>query len=155
MRISFPRVAPLLLALAFLAGCGKPAQRPASFLTPKDREVLAAYEKIRAALASDDLMTAKRTAGKLADAVKPGSPSDKPSDFLAPAKALADCMALDQARDIFRALSRPAIALAGNVAGFYVLTSPLAAQSHWLQTTPEVDNPYFGKAMHSMGDLKK
>lgn len=155
MRISLLRVAPFLLALAFLSGCGKPAPRPASSLTPKDREVLAAYEKIRAALASDDLLVAKRTAGKLADAVKPGSPSDKPSVFFAPAKALADCTALDHAREAFAALSRPAIALAGNVAGFYVLTSPMAGGSDWLQTNPEVDNPYLGRALHSMGDLKK
>lgn len=155
MRSSFLRVVPFLLAVAFLSGCGKPAPRPASSLTPKDREVLAAYEKIRAALATDDLLLAKRTAGKLAEALKPGSPSDQPSAFLAPAKTLADCTALDNARDVFRTLSQPAIALAGNVAGFYVLTSPLAAGSDWLQTAPEVDNPYLGRAMHTIGDLKK
>lgn len=152
MRISF---LPALLALILLSGCGKPAQRPAASLTDKDREVLAAYEKIRQSLASDNMQTATRTAGKLADAVKPGSPTDKPSDFFAPAKTLAACTALDKARDAFRALSRPAIALAGNVAGFYVMTSPMAADSDWLQTTAEVDNPYLGQAMHSTGDLKK
>lgn len=155
MQLSPLRVVPLCVVLALLAGCGKPAHRPASALSAIDHEALAAYESLRVALATDNLRNATRAAGDLLAKAKTAPPSDKAALFLKPAEAIAQCTAIDKARDLFKPLSSVAIALAGDVEGFYVMTSPMGANTDWLQTTPEVDNPYFGKAMHSTGDLKK
>lgn len=155
MRTHLSRVVVLLLAVSLFSGCGRPAKRPASSLTDRDRAALASYEKIRAGLAADDLRAVKRGADELVKNVTPGSPSDQPSPFLEPAKTLAAAAAMDVSRDAFRKLSRPAIALAGDVEGFYVMTSVMTPNSDWLQTKPDVDNPYLGRAMHSIGELRK
>ncbi len=155
MHITAPRFLSLLVVLALMAGCGRHAQRPASALSENETKALAAYEKIRVALASDNPRNAKRAADELIAAVQSVPASDKSAAFLEPAKGFSKATALDSARDAFRALSRVAIHIAGDVAGFYVMTSPMAADSEWLQTTPDVDNPYLGLALHTTGELKK
>lgn len=160
MRLPLPLaslVAALLLpASCLLTGCGKPAQRPASVLTEPDRAFLEGYEKVRVALAGDNLSAAKRAADTLASASKPAaSPGAKPSDAYVAARLVADAVTLDSARENFKILSALAIRRAGDVTGYYVMTSPIAPGGDWLQASAKVDNPYLGRATRSFGQIKK
>ena len=143
-----------LAAVALLVGCHRAAQRPASVLTDKDHAELASYEKIRYALAHDDQRSARVAASELADATKPSSPNDKPGAIFSGAQAVAQAPALDRARDSFKTLSAAVISRAGDVAGFYVMTCPMTPDGEWLQTDPNVDNPYMGSTMHDCGEVK-
>jgi Cu(I)/Ag(I) efflux system membrane fusion protein len=141
--------------LLTLAGCGKPPARPAASLSEKDRAELGKYEEIRAALASDDLRTAKRAATDLATLTNAESGSASDPAIFKPAAELANIAALDRARDSFKALSAVVIPKAAGVEGFYVMTCPMTTNGDWLQKNPKVDNPYMGKIMRDCGGIKK
>ena len=144
-----------LLALC-LPGCGRRAQRPANALSGPDRAALAQYELIRAALTNDDLRAAQKAARQLADSLKPATAQAVAPEMYQPADALANSIALDRAREQFRALSVSAIHQAGDVEGFYVFSSPMYPDSQWLQTKPPPpDNPYMGRVMRTMGEQVK
>ena len=148
-------VALLLGAVSLaVAGCGHHASRAASSLTEKDRATLAAYEEIRAALVLDDLRTAKHTALNLDKALKPTP--DSPSTPLEVAvQEISVASGLDKARTSFKTLSADVIPLVDGVQGYYVMESPVPDGAEWVQTSPEVDNPYVGKPMRATGSLRK
>ena len=137
------------------AGCGHASQRPASSLSERDRTTLNGYEQIRAALATDDLHAAKTAANELAAHLKPADARAPAPAALAPAEGVANAVALDRARQGFARLSTVVIPLAQGVEGFYVMTSPMPSAGDWVQQKPQVDNPYFGKDLHTSGELKK
>lgn len=107
-------------------------------LPPDDQEYLAGYEKIRAALVADDLAGAQKAAEAL--------PNDGAS--------LAKSESLEAARTEFATLSAKAEKLAGKQSGYYVVHCPMAKKD-WVQTSEKIENPYYGKAMASCGELKK
>ena len=110
----------------------------AADLSQADREFLGGYEKVRAALASDDLVSAKKAASALGGAAEP----------------LAASGTLEQARAAFGKLSKTAERLAAGQPGFYVMHCPMVNQD-WVQTSPKVANPYGGKEMLGCGEVKK
>ncbi len=107
-------------------------------LSADDKKFLAGYEQIRAALAADDLAAAQKAAASLADA---GADISKSSS-------------LTEARAAFAKLSGQAIKLASGQPGFFILHCPMLDKD-WVQTSPNVGNPYAGKEMLTCGELKK
>ena len=143
----------LLFCLTF-AGCGHHASRPASSLSGQDRSTLSAYEDIRAALVIDDLRTAKHVALNLDKTLKP-TPETPSTPLEATVQELSVAPNLDKARTAFKNLSADVIPLIDGVQGFYVMESPVPAGAEWVQTTPEIDNPYVGKPMRTTGSLRR
>ena len=106
------------------------------------------YLKVATALAADDLPAARAEAQQLADdAIKLHHPGIGDS-----ARAVAKADSLKAAREAFKTLSTPVIALAKQTKGYFILNCPMA-QADWVQSTREVANPYFGKAMLSCGTV--
>lgn len=162
MRFSHPvllaaALAPLLL---LPAACSKNTAAPAATaagaaLPEGTRTLLERYEKLRAALAADNLRDAKFHAGQLAaEANKPETPAPAKA-LAAPAETLAGSARLDNARDAFKLLSAAAIPLAAGAGGFYVINCPMTPNGDWLQTNDKVANPYFGRTMLECGVVKK
>jgi hypothetical protein len=138
-----------------LAGCGGRGHRPASALTDHEREVLDAYEKVRAGLAGDDARMAKSGASELVEVLKKSSASPSSPAVVGNAQALVDAKALDTMRMVFQPLSASLIPIAQGVEGYYIMTSPPGVGGDWIQRTPDVDNPYLGKVMRAAGSEKK
>ncbi len=107
-------------------------------LTSAQKEYLAGYEKIRVALVADDLSQAQQAAKALGEE---GS-------------AMAKSESLEAARTAFAALSAKAEKLASEQPGYYVVHCPMA-KKEWVQTSEKIENPYYGKAMSSCGELKR
>jgi hypothetical protein len=114
------------------------------------RALLPLYEKVANALCADDLAAATAAAGTLAtEAV--GLHHD---GIAASAKSVAKASDIAGAREAFKLLSQAAVALARTQKGYFILNCPMA-QADWVQSTREVANPYFGKAMLSCGSVKE
>jgi len=109
-------------------------------LSETDAAFLASYEKIRAALAGDNLDASKAAAVDLEGA-----------------EAIAGAKKIAEARVAFKALSATAIAKAKGHAGFYVAHCPMVkgGGADWLATMKVIENPYFGSAMFSCGYIKE
>lgn len=103
-----------------------------------DKQFLATYEQVRAALAADDLAKAKAAAGQLG----PEGAGIATADKIAPA------------RTEFAKLSERAISLARGQSGYYVATCPMVKKD-WVQTSEKISNPYAGKEMLTCGSIKK
>lgn len=103
-----------------------------------DRQFLARYEKVRAALAADDLSRAKRSAKEL------GEEGD----------SLGQSTSMKDARAAFSKLSEHAIALARGRAGYYVIRCPMLKEM-WLQPAGTISNPYAGQSMPECGMIMK
>lgn len=121
------------LALPFL-----PATTRAGGLSARDKQFLAGYEQIRAALATDNLSGAQKAAASL-----PDSGTD-----------LAMAESLDQARAAFGKLSDKAVTLVSGQTGFHVFHCDMANKD-WVQTSTTVGNPYLGKEMAGCGQMKE
>jgi len=107
-------------------------------LSNSDKEFLTAYEKVRSALAADDLAGAKAAATELRD------------DGIAVAKSSS----LKEARLAFEALSDKAKQLAAGQSGYYIVNCPMLKKD-WVQNSEKIGNPYYGKEMGSCGEIKK
>jgi Cu(I)/Ag(I) efflux system membrane fusion protein len=109
-------------------------------LSEADAAYLASYEKIRAALAGDNL-----------DAAKAAATDVKGAEEIAAAKKIAD------ARVAFKALSATAISKAKGHEGFWIAHCPMVkgGGADWLTTNKKIENPYFGSAMFSCGHIKE
>ncbi len=111
----------------------------ASVLTGTQKQFLFGYERVRAALAADDLAAAKSAASGIEDST--------------PAVELAKAQSLNAARVAFKKLSVQAIPLAKGQAGYVVANCPMVG-SDWVQTTSKISNPYLGKKMPTCGSIK-
>ena len=149
-------VALLCLFLPVLLGAsGKPANAGAKLNEP-DAKIMGEYEQIRAALAADDLRTAKKAASTMVESLKGSAATAAPAASWQPsAEALANVTALDRSRQIFKTMSVEAIRLTSGVPGYYVINCPMTPNGDWVQTNTVVDNPYMGKIMHDCGAVKK
>ncbi len=110
----------------------------AATLSPADKAFLGTYEKIRSALAADDLTQAKEAAASLGET----------------GADIAKSQSLDGARASFAHLSKKAEKLAVNQPGYYVVHCPMAKKD-WVQTSDKISNPYLGKEMLGCGEIKK
>ncbi len=143
-----------LFAILALGGCGG-GKRPASTLSDTDRRALDDYEQIRAALATDDPIAAKRAAAKMVADLTPADPKAPAPPLLEPATGVADALALDTQRQRFEVLSNRVVPLVSGVDGYYIMRSDLPNTVPWVQRSKDVDNPFFGKVMHGVGELMK
>jgi hypothetical protein len=120
------------LALAFLSAASRAGE-----LSSHDKQFLAGYEQIRAALATDDLKGAKKAAATLPDS----------------GAAIAKSESLDQARVSFEKLSVEAVKLASGQPGYHVVHCSMANKD-WVQTSTTIGNPYLGKDIAGCGEIK-
>ncbi len=133
MKKQIFRILMSALALVLLAVPAKAVQ-----LTERNKQFLAAYEKVHHALASDDLDAAKAAAGEI------GSERAE----------LAKSNSLKDARGAFEKLSTKAKQIAAGQSGYYVMHCPMLKKG-WVQTSEKVTNPYGGSDMVSCGELTK
>ncbi len=109
----------------------------AAELSNADKQFLANYEKVHAALVADDLTAAKKAAGDLGES----------------GAVVAKSETLEGARAGFSTLSDQAVKAAGDQSGYYVLHCPMLKKD-WVQTSKQVANPYGGKEMLTCGAVK-
>jgi hypothetical protein len=144
--------AAVILAAAALCAVTFISSAPRS-LTAEDRQFLGAYEQVRRALAADQLATARTAAASMAA---------EPAPMGAAAKRLEASASLESAREEFTTLSTRAVALAARRPGLFVmqciepcpahcLQCPMDRFGKWVQTTPEVANPFMGRAKSGCG----
>ena len=107
-------------------------------LSENDKQFLARYEKVRAALAADDLTSAKAAATDLND----------------DGVVLAKSSSLKEARAAFEKLCEMAKQKAAGQAGYYLVNCPMLKKD-WVQTSEKIGNPYYGKEMAGCGEIKK
>jgi len=107
-------------------------------LSETDKQFLGRYEKVRSALAADDLGAAKTAAGDLGDE----------------GAELTKSNSLKDARAAFEKLSDKAKQLAAGQSGFYVAHCPMLKKD-WVQISEKIANPYGGKEMVTCGEIKK
>jgi hypothetical protein len=131
----FSQIFALFLLLA-VAGFSRVVS--ADELTNDDKYFLAGYEKMRAALAADDLVKANEAAAELSA-----------SGFEVPKSET-----LERARTAFANASEIAIKAAAGHPGYYVVHCPMLNKD-WVQTSKTISNPYGGKDMASCGEIKK
>jgi hypothetical protein len=110
----------------------------AGSLADNDKQFLGAYEKVRSALAADDLANAKAAASDLRD----------------DGVTLAKSSSLKEARVAFEKLSEKAKKLATGQSGYYVVNCPMLKKD-WVQTSEKIGNPYYGKEMATCGEIRK
>jgi hypothetical protein len=143
----------------------KPATPPA--IAPKIEgpvgPLLDTYEKLRAALAADDVATALTTAQPLADAGKAASAiaTDVNKAHWATVADMAGKLAaqkpdLKGARVVFADISKAVVsALVADPAlrqGRFIFECPMAPNyKRWVQTTSSLRNPYWGSEMLECG----
>ena len=110
----------------------------AAELSSGEKQFLAGYEQVRAALAADDLNAAQKAATVLNET---GS-------------AIAKSNSLEMARAAFAKLSEEAVKLAGGQPGYYVLHCGMVDKD-WVQISNQPSNPYAGKEMARCGEVRK
>ena len=112
---------------------------PASaHLSVDDQRFLTGYEKVRSALAADNLEGAKQAAGELGEAGSTLARSEK----------------IAAARTELAKLSERAIGLGRGRDGYYVVNCPML-QKEWLQPAGKISNPYAGHSMPECGMIRK
>lgn len=124
-------------SMPVMAGHGHQADSPS--LTDAQKQFLASYDVVRAALAADDLAGAKSAATAL---------SDSPA-----AQRITKADSLNTARVAFKKLSEVAVQVAKGHDVYYVFNCPMVG-SDWVQTTKTASNPYVGQKMPTCGVLK-
>jgi hypothetical protein len=110
----------------------------AATLSDNDKQFLAGYEKVRAALAADDLSTAKAAAKEIGDG----------------GGEITKAASLKDARASFEKLSTRAKAIVAGQSGYYVAHCPMLKKD-WVQTSDKISNPYGGKEMVTCGEIQK
>jgi hypothetical protein len=128
-------IAAIFCALLLLPCC---LTSRAAELSPEDKDFLAKYEKVRAALAVDNLENAKKAAADLGEEGAAISKADK----------------IATAREEFSKLSEHAIQLAAGQSGYYVVNCPMVRKD-WVQPAGQISNPYAGQSMPTCGAIKK
>ena len=126
-----------ITVVLFCAALGS-AMVQAGPLSETDKQFLSRYEKVRSALAADDLAAAKTSAGDLGEE----------------GAALSKSNSLKEARAAFEKLSDKAKQLVAGQSGYYVVNCPMLKKD-WVQTSEKIANPYYGKEMATCGEIKK
>lgn len=154
------KVIRILLVLGFTALLGS-AARAHDKNAPLDsdqKQFLAQYELVRAALAADDLAAAKKAAAVVAamPVIHHENGVDAPPGYVQDARKFAGADSLKDAREVFKSFSKRAVHVAEGKPGYYVAHCPMVPNNEgdWIQISKEIANPYFGKAMLSCGSIK-
>ena len=120
--------------------------------------VLAAYERARASLASDDLTGVPDAARELESSAKASAsgPNDHFAAIAEAAPKLAVAADLKAARATFGEISQHLVALLATdkalATGQHVFECPMAAgYKKWVQPSEDLENPYMGKRMLTCG----
>lgn len=127
-------------------------------LTAEQKQFLAQYEAVRAALAADDLPAAQKAATIVAEQAGNTAATDKHAQAKVDAATkLAKATDLVAAREAFKTLSKQAAHLADGQQGYYLAHCPMVPneEGDWVQTTKKISNPYMGKAMATCGSIEK
>ncbi len=141
-----------------------PPQEPAGAQTSDLDPVLAAYERARALLASDQteglaaVAADLRKAATTAAVAVPGHKAHLQAVATA-APALASSADLAAARKAFGEISRPLVALvqadAGLAKRLHIFNCSMAdGYGDWVQPSASIENPYMGKKMLACGTEK-
>lgn len=148
----------LLCTLGFAGLCSllASANDTSAPLNDAQKQFLADYELIRAALAADDLAAAQKAAAPVAERDSQSS-EKKTQTRRESAGKLAKAGNLEAAREAFKSLSKSAVHLAEGKEGYYVAHCPMVSneEGDWVQTTKRINNPYMGKAMLTCGSIGK
>lgn len=128
----------LALVFAAIILSAFPFSSRAADLAAEDQNFLASYEKVRVALAADDLPGAKTAASEFGEEGAVIAKSDK----------------IESARAEFTRLSERAIKLGTGRSEYYVVRCPML-KKEWLQPSSRISNPYAGKSMPECGVIKK
>jgi hypothetical protein len=148
-------ICPLLVALF---GPLSMAHEKGASLNADQKNYLALYEPIRAALAADDLAAAKKASAALAAAPQEKAANEKEATRLATnlgaTKKLASASSLKDAREQFKILSRKAVHLAEGQSGYNRFVCPHVPEEEgkWVQKSATASNPYEGKANPTCGN---
>ncbi len=145
----------LAAAVGLLAGTGARAADNPALMEPV-KSVYAHYLKIQGDLANDSFQGVSAEAAAIAKAVQGDSMKMLPATVATEAEALAQAKDLNTARAAFRPLSDSLIKyLADHQAkDAYVEVYCSMARASWLQADKNVNNPYFGRAMATCGEIK-
>jgi len=136
MKIKTKKLTTLFCATIAFAAMQSLAQ--SANLLDQDKKFLTSYEEIHAALAADDLASAKAAATELGD-----SGSD-----------IAKANSLKDARAGFGKISAHAKTIAAGQSGYHVAHCPMLNKD-WVQTSTTISNPYGGKGMVGCGEIQK
>jgi hypothetical protein len=151
-------IRPLAVLMLALFGYSALAHEKGAALNTEQKNYLALYEPVRAALAADDLVAAKKSAAALAAAPQEKAANEAEAKRLATnldaSKKLASSGSLREARDAFKILSRKASHLAEGLSGYHRFICPHVPndEGKWVQTSSAVSNPYEGKANPKCGN---
>ena len=146
------------LALAILLTQSARAHDTNAPLNDEQKQFLAQYEAIRAALAVDDLPAAQKAATVIVEHASHATGTEKHAQTrMETAGRLAKAGDLAAAREAFKALSKQATHLADGQKGYYLAHCPMVPneEGDWVQTTKKISNPYMGKAMATCGSIEK
>ena len=127
-----------LFVLALVSVVALSLRSNAAELTDSDKQFLAGYEKVRAALAADNLPEAKKAATEMGDE----------------GTALTKADSLIIGRREFEKMSARAIELTKGQSGYYRVNCPMLKKD-WVQTSEKISNPYAGREMLTCGVVKK
>ncbi len=107
-------------------------------LSSDEKQFLVGYEKIRAALAADDLATARAAGAALGDA----------------GAAIVRSEKIGTAREEFAKLSQRAIKLVAGRSDYYIVNCPML-KKEWVQPIGDISNPYAGSSMLNCGAIRR
>ncbi len=119
--------------------------------------VLASYERVRAALAADDMSAVPGAARDLESSARAAATSSSHFAGIADgASRLAGAADIKLARAAFGEVSQHLVALLGSdksyASGQHVFECPMVTgYNKWVQPTKELENPYMGKRMLTCG----
>ena len=148
-----------ILAFAGLLTLAAQAHDKNAPLDNDQKQFLAQYELVRAALSADDLATAKKAAAVVAamPVIHHENGVDAPPGYVQDARKFAAAESLKEAREVFKSFSKRAVHVAEGKPGYYVAHCPMVPneEGDWVQTTKKISNPYMGKAMATCGSIEK
>lgn len=148
-----------ILSLAGLFALAAKAHDKKAPLDNDQKQFLAQYELVRAALAADDLEGAMKAAAVVAamPVIHHENGVDAPPGYVQDARRFSPATDLKEAREIFKSFSKRAVHVAEGKPGYYVAHCPMVPneEGNWVQITKQIGNPYMGKAMATCGSIEK
>lgn len=134
-----------------------PSAQPSSATPSSATDVLASYERVRAALAADDITPVPAAARELEAAARASAASNGHFGAIAEgAGKLAGAADIKSARAAFGNVSQHLVALLASdkslASGQHIFECPMVTgYNKWVQPTKDLENPYMGKRMLTCG----
>ncbi len=142
-------ISTILIAATFLVATTTQAHDRHAPLNEEQTIFLKQYELARAALANDDLASAKKTTGVVAALTVLHHESSgvvAPPGFVQDARKIMQANSIEAVREIFKSYSRRAVNVADLKSGYYVVHCSVAGNTDqdWVERSPNPGNPYTG-----------